>query len=433
MGSFYWISLYILDFVKLYLIIVKIMGYEHKKNNKIFIGGLIGTILAVTFAKYYGLDTWITYIVGTIDMITMTVYLKNYKNVFLVILIFQIISVIDPLFGGIYALLTGYSVEFILDNRILNSSVSLISLIFYLVLYGVKKIIKMEKLVIDKRFIGILLLGVIGVGLYLIPVQALGLMHKNDTIKAFTITGLSLSGIAFITICVYLIILDKNNKYYQESLIINEKLLEQQKDYYSMLIEKDKDTKRFRHDIANHFYCMKILFEDKEYDELYSYMNDIQGAIDKLSSGTQTGNDVVNIVLGDVLGNKVNNDIKLKWRGKLPDKLKISNMDLCVIFSNLLKNALEALEKIEENIEKKIEVEIKQLENNIIIRVKNPISEKVNIIDDKLITSKLDKNNHGFGSLNIKEAVNKYGGNIKYNISEESFLVEIIFSDIISN
>jgi len=200
-----------------------------------------------------------------------------------------------------------------------------------------------------------------------------------------------------------------------------------------MLIEKDKDTKRFRHDITNHFYCMKILFEDKKYDELYSYMNDIQGAIDKLSNSTQTGNDIVNIVVVDVLGNKVNNDIKLKWRGRLPDKLKVSNMDLCIIFSNLLKNSVEALKKISENIEKKIEVEIKQLENNIIIKVKNPISGKVNIIDDKLITSKLDKNNHGFGSLNIKEAVNKYGGNIKYNISEESFLVEIIFSDIIMN
>lgn len=431
MGDFYWIILYILDFIKLYLIIVKIMGYEHKKNNKIFIGGFLGTILAVTFAKYCGLDTWITYIVGTIDMITMTVYLKNYKNVFLVILIFQIISVIDPLFGGIYALLTGYSVEFILDNRILNSLVSLISLVFYLVLYGVKKMIKMDRLVISKRFIGVLLLGVIGVGLYLVPVQALGLMHKNDTIKTFTIIGISLSGIAFFIICIYMLILDKNNKYYQECLIINEKLLEQQKDYYSMLIEKDKDTKKFRHDITNHFYCMKILFEDKKYEELYSYINDIQGAIDKLSSGTQTGNDVVNIVLGDVLSHKINNGINLSWRGRLPDKLKISNMDLCIIFSNLFKNSVEAVEKITENIEKKIEVEIKQLENNIIIKVKNPISEKVNIIDDKLKTSKLDKNNHGFGSLNVKEAVNKYGGNIKYDISAECFSVEIVFSDII--
>ena len=40
---------------------------------------------------------------------------------------------------------------------------------------------------------------------------------------------------------------------------------------------------------------------------------------------------------------------------------------------------------------------------------------------------------NGFGSLNVKEAVNKYGGNITYKASEESFLVEIIFSDIIIN
>lgn len=431
MGNFYWVSLYILDFIKLYLIIVKIMGYEHKKNNKIFIGGLIGTVLAVMLAKHSGLDAWTTYIVGTIDMITMTVYLKSYKNIFLVILIFQIISVIDPLFGGVYALLSGYSVEFILDNRILNFFVSLISLIFYLVLYGVKKIIKIDRLIITKKFIGILLIGVIGIGLYLVPVQVLGLMHKNDIIKTFTIIGISLSGAAFFIVCIYMLILDKNNKYYQECLKINYKLLEQQKEYYAMLIEKEKDTKKFRHDIKNHIYCMRILSENNKYDELDSYFNDMQGAIGKLDSGIQTGNDIVNIVVGNILGDKINNGIELNWRGRLPDKLKLSNMDLCIIFANLLKNSVEALEKIEVNIEKKIEVEIKQLENNITIKIKNPISEKVNIIDNKLITSKIDEKNHGFGSLNVKETVDKYEGNIKYSISQERFLVEIVFRDII--
>lgn len=433
MGSFYWTSLYILDFIKLYLIIVKIMGYEHKKNNKIFIGGLLVTSVMISIIMIVGLEDIAFYIAGIMAMIIMVIYLKGYKNIFIVILSFLIICVMDVILASLYAIIMDFNVDIILKSYLYSFISNSLSIILLLILYQIKKIWRIGKLNMNKRQMGITFFGFLGIALYIAPVHVLGLMQKNDQIKNFTIIGISLSGIAFVAICVYLIILDKNNKYYQECLIINEKLLEQQKDYYSMLIEKDKDTKRFRHDIANHFYCMKILFEDKEYDELYSYMNDIQGAIDKLSSGTQTGNDVVNIVLGDVLGNKVNNDIKLKWRGKLPDKLKISNMDLCVIFSNLLKNALEALEKIEENIEKKIEVEIKQLENNIIIRVKNPISEKVNIIDGKLITSKLDKNNHGFGSLNIKEAVNKYGGNIKYNISEESFLVEIIFSDIISN
>ena len=433
MGSFYWTSLYILDFIKLYLIIVKIMGYEHKKSNKIFIGGLIVTSVMISVIMFVGLEDIAFYIAGIMAMIIMVIYLKGYKNIFIVILSFLIICVMDVILASLYAIIMDFNVDIILKSYLYSFISNSLSIILLLILYQIKKIWRIGKLNMNKRQMGITFFGFLGIALYITPVHVLGLMQKNDQIKNFTIIGISLSGIAFVAICVYLIILDKNNKYYQECLIINEKLLEQQKDYYSMLIEKDKDTKRFRHDIANHFYCMKILFEDKEYDELYSYMNDIQGAIDKLSTSMQTGNDIVNIVVGDVLGNKVNNDIKLKWRGRLPDRLKISNMDLCIIFSNIIKNSVEALEKIEENIEKKIEVEIKQLENNIIIKVKNPISEKVNIIDDKLKTSKLDKNNHGFGSLNVKEAVNKYGGNIKYNISEESFLVEIIFSDIIMN
>lgn len=433
MGSFYWTSLYILDFIKLYLIIVKIMGYEHKKSNKIFIGGLIVTSVMISVIMFVGLEDIAFYIAGIMAMIIMVIYLKGYKNIFIVILSFLIICVMDVILASLYAIIMDFNVDIILKSYLYSFISNSLSIILLLILYQIKKIWRIGKLNMNKRQMGITFFGFLGIALYITPVHVLGLMQKNDQIKNFTIIGISLSGIAFVAICVYLIILDKNNKYYQECLIINEKLLEQQKDYYSMLIEKDKDTKRFRHDIANHFYCMKILFEDKEYDELYSYMNDIQGAIDKLSNSMQTGNDIVNIVVGDVLGNKVNNDIKLKWRGRLPDRLKISNMDLCIIFSNIIKNSVEALEKIEENIEKKIEVEIKQLENNIIIKVKNPISEKVNIIDDKLKTSKLDKNNHGFGSLNVKEAVNKYGGNIKYNISEESFLVEIIFSDIIMN
>lgn len=433
MGSFYWTSLYILDFIKLYLIIVKIMGYEHKKSNKIFIGGLIVTSVMISVIMFVGLEDIAFYIAGIMAMIIMVIYLKGYKNIFIVILSFLIICVMDVILASLYAIIMDFNVDIILKSYLYSFISNSLSIIFLSILYQIKKIWRIGKLNMNKRQMGITFFGFLGIALYITPVHVLGLMQKNDQIKNFTIIGISLSGIAFVAICVYLLILDKNNKYYQECLIINEKLLEQQKDYYSMLIEKDKDTKRFRHDIANHFYCMKILFEDKEYDELYSYMNDIQGAIDKLSTSMQTGNDIVNIVVGDVLGNKVNNDIKLKWRGRLPDRLKISNMDLCIIFSNIIKNSVEALEKISENIEKKIEVEIKQLENNIIIKVKNPISEKVNIIDDKLKTSKLDKNNHGFGSLNVKEAVNKYGGNIKYNISEESFLVEILFSDIIMN
>lgn len=431
MGIIYWSSIYVLETLKLYLLIVKLMEYEHKNIIRTFIKGLMGVLIIVSFIEYNGLVDNAPYIVGVITISVISLSLKNLKNISVVFLCYLIICVIDMILGSICAVLLDYNVEGISKSYFLGLISNSLSVLIFIIIGFIKKLTRVDKLHINKRHIGIIFLGISGIALYIAPVQILGLMQKDRGMRFFTVLGINLSGIAFIIICTYLIILNRNNKYYQECLVINEKLLEQQKDYYAMLIEKDTDTKKFRHDITNHIYCMNILLEDKKYDELYSYMNDMQGAIEKLSTTIQTGNDIVNVIVADVLGHKVHNEIKLKWRGQLPDKLKITSMDLCIIFSNILKNSLEAVEKIVGNEEKKIEIKIKQFENNLLIQIKNSVNEKVNMIDNKLITSKLDKSNHGFGSLNVKEAVNKYGGNIKYISTENTFSVEIIINDII--
>lgn len=45
--------------------------------------------------------------------------------------------------------------------------------------------------------------------------------------------------------------------------IINEKLLETQADYYKMLLEKEDETRKFRHDMSNHIICIDALSQEK--------------------------------------------------------------------------------------------------------------------------------------------------------------------------
>lgn len=433
MDIVYWNIEYLLEFFKLYLIVVKLMGYEYKKNSKGFIIGLIGVTILVPILLYNGLEHKITYVVGISAMIVITVFLKKWKDIFVVILSYLIICVVDAILASLYALLMGYNFDIILENHILNFVGNFLSIFLFLILYKIKLMWKIGRITLNKKQIVIMLFGIIGIALYIAPVQMLGLMQEGDRTRLFTVLGIDLSGTAFIIICIYLIILNKSNKYYQECLIINKKLLEQQKQYYSMLIKKDKDTRKFKHDITNHIYCMRILFEDEKYDELYSYMIEMNGTIERLNYSIETGNDIVNVIASDILGEKLNRDILVRWKGKLPDKLKISNMDLCIIFSNLFKNSVEAVVKILDNEEKTIEVDIKQLDRSLIIKISNSVNERVSIINNKLVTSKLDKNKHGFGSLSIEDIVNKYGGDIKYISTEKNFLVEIIFNDIIIN
>ena len=42
------------------------------------------------------------------------------------------------------------------------------------------------------------------------------------------------------------------------------------------------------------------------------------------------------------------------------------------------------------------------------------------------ISTKEDKNKHGFGSKNIRAVVEKYGGELRYHIENDMFTIEII-------
>jgi sensor histidine kinase regulating citrate/malate metabolism len=90
-----------------------------------------------------------------------------------------------------------------------------------------------------------------------------------------------------------------------------------------------------------------------------------------------------------------------------------------------LSNAVEAVSKLD-NINKQINLEIRNLEDNIVIKVSNPVAKKVLIDGNKVNTSKSDKKSHGFGLENIKKTVEKYNGSFELNCNENEFKIVLI-------
>lgn len=115
----------------------------------------------------------------------------------------------------------------------------------------------------------------------------------------------------------------------------------------------------------------------------------------------------------------------------VPEHIKLSAMDICTIFSNLLINAIEAVVKIENYSKRIIKVQIKLLDENMVINISNPVSEKINIINNRLISSKKDKGQHGYGSLNVQECVERYKGDISYSCDVNYFTVEILLYNML--
>ena len=437
MNVIYWVAIFIIEVLKLELLLVKLCGCEQRKKKTPMISVFLLTLVIIVTIELLGwYDEGLTYVVGSAAMIAMILNLKNKKRIFIVLMGYIAICVIDIILAGMYALLARVNTDVLSDSQILSVVINSFSIILFIILYVIKLFKKTNKKYstfswLNKKYLVIIFLGLIGTGFYIAPVQIIGLMEYNNKIKLFTVLGLSLSGIAFIVLSVSLMILNNNKKYYEECYRMNQILLQQQQEYYSMLIEKETDTKKFRHDIKNHIYCISQLLELDKRQEALQYIIHMQEKVERLSILINTGNEIVNIIINDIFGKVTRTNISLQWKGMLPEKLKINNMDLCIIFSNLIKNAVEATEKVKETRDLVVQVDVKYSDDSLFIQMKNPIAERIIIVNNRLESLKSDLSKHGFGSLNIENVVDQYGGKITYTSSDDIFAAEIIFHNVI--
>lgn len=112
--------------------------------------------------------------------------------------------------------------------------------------------------------------------------------------------------------------------------------------------------------------------------------------------------------------------------GMLPAELPMGDFDLCTIFSNLLSNSIEACMQVEEGI-RYIRLSIRRLGEKLVIEVENSCKQTVEISKLGDVTSKKDKENHGYGIQNIRDAVYKYHGELIFKSVESKFVAQIVF------
>ena len=104
---------------------------------------------------------------------------------------------------------------------------------------------------------------------------------------------------------------------------------------------------------------------------------------------------------------------------------KVDCSDLSIILGNLIDNAIEAASECMDK--KKIDISIGIRRGELVINISNTY-EKEPKIDKQgnFVTEKENCENHGFGIKSVKKAVEKYDGNILFQIKEGVFEAIII-------
>ena len=228
------------------------------------------------------------------------------------------------------------------------------------------------------------------------------------------------------SILILLFIMMYNYKFYMDfrrQKELAEIEMVQQKEYFQNLLQREEETRRFRHDIINDLIEIKALLNQKRYDQVNRYIESTLGVAENISkSSFDVGNDIVNIVINYYL-QPLKDKYSINVNGYMTDSIRVEDRDLCVLSANMLKNAVEAVKKTSQGI---IYVETKVGKDYLYVLVKN--SYKGQIVFDKKgmpITSKRDKRNHGNGMRNIADTVLKYKGQYEIHTEKEMFSIEV--------
>ncbi len=211
---------------------------------------------------------------------------------------------------------------------------------------------------------------------------------------------------------------------YKAEKALYDQYLANQEEHIKNIIEADKSIRSFRHDINAHLSALESCIDEKDYDELQNYIDRMKEETQNRKAQSYSGYAAVDTIIAEWHEKALKEGIAWEWKGKLREDLKIELFDLCVLFSNILSNAVEAAEKTEIGGERYIKVSIGSFRGRTSIRVTNTCinssSQRMN-----LRTSKVDKENHGFGMKNIKRMVEKYNGEIVYNFKNNVFSIEV--------
>ncbi len=218
-------------------------------------------------------------------------------------------------------------------------------------------------------------------------------------------------------------------KNYKEESLLKDEYLRLSKQHYETLLKNTQEIRSLRHDMQSHVNALSYFSKEKDWEKLQAYIEEVNENAQKVRLYTVNVNHgFINAILEDSLSKEP--EIAFSCVGKIPADIQIDDYDLCTIFSNLIRNAVEACNRLPEGAKKWIHLDLYMLQDNLYIRMENPVMSEINVQKLEGSTSKEDKKNHGFGIYNLKNAVEKYQGEVSFDCEDQKFIAEIVLWNV---
>lgn len=240
------------------------------------------------------------------------------------------------------------------------------------------------------------------------------LMVQNERVLLII---LGLSVIASLVILAGVVVLSRHEKLVEEQM-----LWQIRSQYYQSMEESHQQVRRLRHDMANHLTVLAGL----EGDAMRRYLEELSHSPAMRAGRRYCENQVANAVLSAKYPFIEEGRIAAQWFVRLPEKTPLSDADLCALLANSIDNAIEASMKLPQS-RRRMKLDAAMDRGFLVLKLTNATDEALNIQNGSVVTSKEDRERHGFGLAGMQEIVRRYHGtmHVENNGREFSLLVMI--------
>ena len=403
--------IYIVDNISNYLIYLFIIYFGFRlspRKSKLFLGASVLIMLfAGAFNAYFDINSPIVYMLWSV--LAICLFFEDHIGHLLAL------SAALMYFTGIIDTFSVILIQvFLIGGGVDGTDIAwwmepayLISFLVYLLVY-LQLLKKNEVYLCDIKFrykLALLIQGSIFQMFYNYVFFFFDENHTMYSWDAYAVFFISIAGAIYsifltLSLAIKNILSDRQNRELQS-------FMHMQKQQYDYQLQQSVAVRRFKHDLVNHIGVLRELMNEKKTEEAKEYIDTIWDIQDEFDLKIYTGDSFLDIIMNyySYLADKEN--IEFVVSGKLTGEMHLEMFDLTTLMGNILQNAIEATRKAAIP---KIRVELIEHKKEFFIVVSNSVDEIIDTQKGFSMTSKKDKDNHGFGLKNIVAAVEKYHG-----------------------
>ena len=190
-------------------------------------------------------------------------------------------------------------------------------------------------------------------------------------------------------------------------------------DSYRAIETKMRDSAELRHELNHRILAMDALYQKGDYEALGEMLTAMKKQSDRQTYFTE--NFTINAILQDAASRAAKADISFQAQAHVPAELPIPENHLCELLMNMLDNALEAAEKVEDPKKRFIRFRTELKDNFLAVKCENSFTGTVLQDETKGFLTKKDKQEaHGFGMKLMEAVTEQYRSILDVSYSEDN-------------